>query len=83
VVQLRFEEDREDRLAKEVVEGKGVGGTLEGGSSSEVVDGIDVELVELAVDEELNRRGRSKRDMRLRKEMDLERNESGGMEESS
>lgn len=83
MVQLRFEEDREDRLAKEVVEGKGVGGTLEGGSSSEVVDGIDVELVELAVDEELNRRGRSKRDMRLRKEMDLERNESGGMGESS
>lgn len=76
MVQLRFEEDLEDRLAKEVVEGNGVGGTSEGGSSREAVDGVDVELDVLTVDEELNRRGSSKRDRRLRK-VDFERTESG------
>lgn len=83
MVQLRFEEDWEDRLAKEIIEGKGVGGTSEGGSSREAVEGVDVVLVVLAVDEELNRRGSSKRDRRLRKEVDLGRNESGEVGESS
>jgi len=41
------------------------------------VEGVDVELVVLAVDEELNRRGSSKRDRRLRKETDLGRKEVG------
>lgn len=77
MVQLRFEEDLEDRLAKEVVVGSGVGGTSEGGSSSEAVEGVDVELVVLTVEDELNRRGSSKRDRRLRKEVDLGRKESG------
>lgn len=81
MVQLRFEEDLEDRLAKEVVEGNGVGGTSEGGSSREAVDGVDVELDVLTVDEELNRRGSSKRDRRLRK-VDFERTESGDVGES-
>ena len=83
MVQLRFEEDREGRLAKEAIEGEGVGGTSEGGSSREAVEGVDVELVVLIVDEELNRRGRSKRDSRLRKEVDLGRRESGDVGESS
>lgn len=83
MVQLRLEEDWEDRLAKEAVEGKGVGGTSEGGSSREAVEGVDVELVVLTVDEELNKRGRSKRDRRLRKEVDLGRKESGEVGESS
>lgn len=77
MVQLRFEEDLEDRLANEVAVGRGVGGTSEGGSSREAVDGVDVELVVLTVDDELNRRGSSKRDRRLRKEVDLGRRESG------
>jgi len=55
----------------------------EGGSSSEVVEGADVELVVLVVDDELNRRGSSKRDSRLRKDMDLGRKESGEVGESS
>ena len=76
MVQLRFEEDWEDRLAKEVVVGSGVGGTSERGSSREAVDGVDAELVVLTVDEELKRRGSSKRDRRLRKEVDLGRKES-------
>lgn len=76
MVQLRFEDDWEDRLAKEVVVGSVVGGTSEGGSSREAVDGVDVELVVLTVDEEPNRRGSSKRDRRLRKEVDLGRKES-------
>lgn len=83
MVQLRFEDDLDDRLPKEVVEGSGVGGISEGGSSSEAVDGVDVELVVLTVDEELNRRGSSKRDRRLRKEPDLGRRESGEVGESS
>jgi len=83
MVQLRFEEDWEDRLAKEAVEGKGVGGTSEGGSSREAVEGVDVELVVLTVEEELNKRGSSKRDRRLRKEVDLGRKESGEIGESS
>lgn len=83
MVQLRFEDDWEDRLASEVVVGSGVGGTSEGGSSREVVDGVDVELVVLTVDEELNRRGSSKRDRRLRKEVDLRRRESDEVGESS
>ena len=77
MVQLRFEEDLEDRLANEVAVGRGVGGTSEGGSSREAVDGVDVELVVLTIDDELNRRGSSKRDRRLRKEVDLGRRESG------
>ena len=56
--------------------GSGVGGTSEGGSSREAVDGVDVELAVLTVDEELNRRGSSKRDRRFRKEADLGRKES-------
>ena len=83
VVQLGLEEDLEDRLAKEAVEGKGVGGTSEGGSSREVVEGVDAELVVLAVDEELNKRARSKRDRRPRKEVGLGRRESGEVGESS
>lgn len=83
MVQLRFEEDREDRLAKEAIEGSGVGGTSEGGSSREAVDGVDVELVVLTVDEELNRRGRSRRDKRLRKEVVLGPSESGEVGEPS
>ena len=83
MVQLRFEDDWEDRLAKEVVVGSGVGGTSEGGSSREAVDGVDVELVMLTIDEELNRRGSSKRDKRLRKEVDLGRKESDGLGKSS
>jgi len=82
VVQLRFE-DCEDRLAKEAIVGKGVGGTSEEESSREAVEGVDVELVVLEMDEELNRRGSSKRDSRLRKEMDLARRESGEVGESS
>ena len=76
MVQLRFEEDLEERLVKEAMEGSGVGGTS-GRSSREVVDGVDVELAVLTVDEELNRRGSSRRDRRLRKEVDLGRRESG------
>ena len=83
MVQLRFEEDREGRLAKEAIEGKGVGGASEGGSSREAVEGVDVELAVLIVDEELNRRASSKRDSRLRKEVDLGRKESGDVGESS
>jgi len=82
MVQLRFE-DCEDRLANVAIEGKGVGGTSVGGSSRDVVEGVDVELEVLAVDEELNKRGSSKRDRRLRKEMDLGRRESGEVGESS
>lgn len=81
MVQLRFEEDLEDRLVKEVIEGKGVGGMSEGGSSREAVDGVDVELVVLTADEELNKRGSSKKDKRFRKEVDLGRKESGGVGE--
>ena len=55
----------------------------EGGSSREAVEGVDSELVVLTVDEELNRRGSSRRDRRLRKEMDLGRKESGKVGESS
>jgi hypothetical protein len=83
ILQLRFEEDWEDRLPKEVIEGKGVGGTSEGGSSREAVEGVDDELVVLTVDEELNRRGSSRRDRRLRNEMDLGRKESGEVGETS
>lgn len=83
MVQLRFEEDREGRLAKEAIEGKGVGGTSEGGSSREAVEGVDVELAVLIVDEELNRRASSKRDSLLRKEVGLGRKESGDVGESS
>jgi hypothetical protein len=82
MVQLRFEEDLEDRLAKDVVVGSGVGGTSEGGSSKEVVDGVDVVLVVLTVEDELNKRGSSRRDRRLRKEVDLGRKESGEAGES-
>lgn len=63
--------------------GNGVGGTSGGGSSREAVEGVDVELVVLTVDEELNRRGSSKRDKRLRKEVDLGRKEPGELGESS
>jgi hypothetical protein len=83
MVQLRFEDDWEDRLAKEAVVGSGVGGTSEGRSSREAVDGVDVELVVLTIDEELNRRGSSKRDRRLRKEVDLGRKESDEVGELS
>ena len=84
MVQLRFEEDREDRLAKAVIEGEGVAGVSGGGYSREAVEGVDIELVVLAVDEELNRRGSSKRDRRLRKEEeDLGRKESDDAGESS
>lgn len=76
IVQLRFEEDLEDRLSNEVVVGNGVGGTSEGRSSREGVEGVDVELVVLTAEDELNRRGSSKRDRRLRKEDDFGRNES-------
>lgn len=41
------------------------------------MEGVDAELVVLTVDEELNRRGSSKRDRRLRKEVDLGRREAG------
>lgn len=71
MVQLCFEDDWENRLAKEEVVGNGVGGTSERGSSS-----VDVELAVLTVEEELKRRGSSKRDRRLRKEADLGRKES-------
>jgi hypothetical protein len=67
----------EDRLSKAVIEGEGVTGISGGGSSREAVEGVDVELVVLAVDDELNRRGSSKKDRRLRKEVDLGRSESG------
>ena len=49
----------------------------EGVYSREAVEGVDAELVVLVVDEELNRRGSSKKDRRLRKEADLGRKESG------
>jgi len=65
------------------MEGNGVGGISEGGSSRDAVEGVDVELVVLTVDEELNKRGSSKRDRRLRKEVDFGRNESGEVGESS
>ena len=55
----------------------------EGGYSREAVEGVDVELVVLVVDEELNRRGSSKSDRRLRKETDLGRKEAGELGESS
>jgi hypothetical protein len=83
MVQLRFEEDWEDRLAKAVIEGEGVAGMSGGGSSREAVEGVDVELVVLAVDDELNRRGSSNRERRLRKEVDLGRKESGEIGDSS
>lgn len=83
MVQLRFEEDLEDRLANEVVVGNGVGGTSEGRSSREAVEGVDVELVVLTAEDELNRRGSSRRDRRLRKEDDLGRKESGEVGELS
>jgi len=60
-----------------------VAGISEGGYSREAVEGVDVELVVLAVDEELNRRGSSKRDRRLRKETDLGRKEVGEVGGSS
>jgi hypothetical protein len=57
------------------IEGEGVAGMSEGGYSREAVEGEDVELAVLTVDEELKRRGNSKRDRRLRKEVDLGRKE--------
>lgn len=51
--------------------------------SREAVEGLDVELAVLTVDEELNRRGSSKRDRRLRKEVDFGCKEAGEVGESS
>ena len=81
--QLRFEEDWEVRLAKAATEGEGVAGMSEGGYSREAVEGVDAELVVLTVEAELNRRGSSKKDRRLRKEVDLGRKESGEAGDSS